>query len=247
MDPVHCRFCNKTKVFKNRKVYVAHQTQCQQLQIRLKRINNSIEETKKQKTCDDNTESTYESDDDFEISNDDDSENVDPEYDDQIVDDTLYERHKSHLAQEYDKIYGPDNVNYHSGVKLLDVLRRAKCPLKYYDEIIEWAKDSISMGVKFDHNFRSTRNKVLDDINNNFDLHGLQPIEKQYTMLSNSETVPVVHCDFKELLYSLLNDPNVMHPDNLIDEDEETTKSTVGKKTLTATRKGFQTPNVCKI
>jgi len=113
---------------------------------------------------------------------------------------------------------GKNNKNYHSCVMLMEVLQKAKCPLNVFDKVIDWARQSNAMGVIFDENFDYTRKKLLKEIDDVFDLHGLKPYISQYKMLATGETVPLIYFEFLEALYSMLNDPEVMHPDNLLDE-----------------------------
>ena len=99
--------------------------------------------------------------------------------------------------------------------ELLHILDKAEAPDYLFKDIIEWASRANSM----EYNFRpvlSSRNAVLNDLEQHFNTHNLRPAISQLKLESVNERVPIVSFDFKEMLVSLLTDTNLMKPENLV-------------------------------
>jgi hypothetical protein len=88
-----------------------------------------------------------------------------------------------------------------------------------FDDFIKWHSKAVATKVNFNSGPKPTREKVLQNIDKHFDMSALTPKKQQYKLLSNNEEVPVVYFDFLESLKTLLNDPDLMRPENLIDYD----------------------------
>jgi hypothetical protein len=205
---LYCRHCQSKKNYSNVKQISAHLVICEEQQQQLKALKQTLH-TKQIKLNDDNL---LDNDYVFDQVNDDSSDHF-------SVNETLYERAKQHNKIDIETSYGRSNAEYHSSILLLDILQKAGCPLRCFDEIVNWAKQSRNMGVDFNATFDPNRAKILRDIDTLFDLHNLTPTITPYKMLSTNEEVPVVHIDFLDAIYSLLNDKVKMDPKNLLDDD----------------------------
>jgi len=216
--PTYCLYCNKQFEFDSRRQATNHFTLCLAEQNK----KNALEAEHATKHMNPNHDEDFNDSVCIPCDEDDSANDLDDENDTQEeANKALHERHQTHQFAHYDRGYGTNNPQFHSGVLLLDILQKAKCPLKVFDDIVEWARKSHAMGVKFDESFDPSHSKLLDQIDDLFDLHGLTPHIKEYTMTSTGERVPVVYIDFLEAIYSLLNDIELMNPDNLIDDSED--------------------------
>ena len=204
----YCNFCKLNKNFSNVKQISAHLSFCKQQQEKLHTFKQTLHTNQIKLNSDNLLDNNYAfSQDDKDCSN------------ESEVDETLYNRAKQHDTIDKETLFGISNAEYHSSILLLDILQKAGCPLNCFDEIVDWAKKSNEMGVKFDEMFKPTRTKTLRDIESLFDLHDLTPMVEPYKMLSSKEVVPVVHIDFLIALYSLLNDKELMVSKNLLNDD----------------------------
>jgi hypothetical protein len=129
----------------------------------------------------------------------------------------LIDRSKKQAKSGAENVFGEGNPEFHSSVRLLELQRKYGCPLKMVKELVDWAKFSNRIGVDFNSEYFSSREKVLKGIEDRFDLGGLEPKEQSYKLKGTGEEVPIITVDFKESLYSLLSDPEIMDPKNLID------------------------------
>ena len=224
---MNCPSCGEWRDFKSRRAASIHMNNCQEKKERLKQAIKNLENSNFSTNSIHNKQQNNDTEEFFFDCNDkeEDIESNTPTDDENHFFDTtntsLLERHKDHMKANFKEEFGKNNPDYNSGIHLLDILRRAKTPLTYFDEIIEWAKKSTEIGVEFDACYQCDRKKLLSDIDKLFDLHGLKSKEEKYTLKTTGEEVTVVYVEFLEALYSLFNDPDVMHPDNLIDEDDD--------------------------
>ena len=99
-------------------------------------------------------------------------------------------------------------------VSLLKMLHDVKAPLYLFDKILKWAAEANSMSYKFPSVFRH-RKKLMSDLYDRLDMHGLKPQRKKYKTHDGSED-EVVTFDFKQSLPSLLRDKSLMSDDNML-------------------------------
>jgi hypothetical protein len=121
-----------------------------------------------------------------------------------------------HEESGYDSLL-VNEAQYSCGVELLDLLRRGKCPIFLFDEIIKWTRRAIvHYNIKFDQSIDFTRDKMINAITTKYDMKGLFPItESLYLPGGHVNTVLVFH-DFQQCIYSLLTDKDLMKDENLI-------------------------------
>ena len=87
--------------------------------------------------------------------------------------------------------------------------------LKLYDEVIQWVYESKLAGVDFSKKLR-TRSAILNHIETRYNMQGSQPQSQMVFLPGCGQTVELMVHDFKDQLYSLLSDPDVMRDENLL-------------------------------
>ena len=135
------------------------------------------------------------------------------DFDDSLID--QYEKRNESKAFNHCM----NTADYKSGVLLLSILRKAKAPLYLFDEIISWAKKAQNC---YNINFLSTqltRQNVIEEIKLKYELHRLDPTTKTIFLKSINENVNVICHDFKQCLYSLLTDIDIMKKENLLEQN----------------------------
>ena len=135
------------------------------------------------------------------------------------IEHTLLQQLELYKSQNYQHM--PNSPSMMSQMDLLVLLQRAKAPLGLYDELIAWMNRSRDhYRYKFDQTTLS-QSQLLNHLYTRFDMHGLKPyIKRLYLPGAKVEVDLVVH-DFLQGLYSLLNNPILMHPDNLLLDPED--------------------------
>jgi Plavaka transposase len=190
---------NCLRQFKNSRGLMVHFVKCQNAFTKFKPPATSFEHTDFNEISDDSTtslESTIENE----------------------IDNDLIDQAEQHLKSGYQSCNN-NNAELKSGVLLLQILRRAKAPLYLFDEIVDWARKSL---LCFDvdlSNSKFNRKSILDQINKKYDLTGLLPIVNNVFLNGLKLEVQVITHDFKQCFYSLLNDKELMKPENLLDDD----------------------------
>ena len=110
-----------------------------------------------------------------------------------------------------------DEKNVNVAVKLLDILKRAKAPLYLYDNIIDWAKNAVNQhNIDFGLNHMISRNKTIQHLKFKYDLKPIEPKTELINLPGSQSQIELVTHSFKSSLYSLLNDENLMRPENLL-------------------------------
>jgi hypothetical protein len=119
---------------------------------------------------------------------------------------------------EHDNNQSSDGDNlFRSGMELLNLLRRAKAPLYLFDQIIKWIKRSIyQYDIDFKHIKGMTRKTVMEKARKHYDMGGLHPQIIKVSLIGVDEDVDLVVHDFKQCLYSILTDKELMNPINLL-------------------------------
>jgi hypothetical protein len=108
-------------------------------------------------------------------------------------------------------------AEYKTNVELLHLLKTCNTPLYMFDKIMGWANKS-----RWVHNYDflptqiAARDKFVGSLKNQFDYNCLEPTTCEILLPgSNSKGNLVLH-DFKDCLYSLLSDPQLMDENNLL-------------------------------
>lgn len=131
------------------------------------------------------------------------------------VDDELLQQAHRHYMSGYNssKTFDPE---YQSGIILLSILKKAKSPLYLFDQIVDWARKS---QITYQIDFNSTklsRKSCIEHINTRYDLNGVQPHITNLLCSGSKQEITVVWHDFKQCLYSLLMDEELMQESNLL-------------------------------
>ena len=96
---------------------------------------------------------------------------------------------------------------YHCHIELLRILKRKRVPLCLFDEIMNWANQSVKYkGYQFE-NPPFTRNSIINTLFTRYDLHGLKPQKRTIQLPSSNREVEVVIHDVRQAIYSILCDP----------------------------------------
>ena len=98
----------------------------------------------------------------------------------------------------------------------MHMLDRAGAPDHLFTDVINWAKKANQMKYSFSTHHLSTQKSATKDLMDHYDMHCFCPSVEQIELESISELVPVVYFDFISQLFSLLNDTNLMQPNNLL-------------------------------
>ena len=135
------------------------------------------------------------------------------------VDSTILRSHAEFKRSGFEQLFDIDG-NYKCGLKLLLMLRKAKCSLDMFDKIVDWAISStINYGVKFDASLKLKREDVLKKIAMRYNMHGLNPMVTPYTLLASNIEVGVVHFHWNDVFYSLVSDEILNRRENLLESN----------------------------
>jgi Plavaka transposase len=111
------------------------------------------------------------------------------------------------------------DAEYMVCVELLALLQKSKCPLYMFNKIMNWARRANTIyQYKFQmQEYGINRTKILQTLTDKFDQAGMMPHTTQiYLSAGLKSNVEVVWHDFEQCLYSLLQDKDLMKPDNLL-------------------------------
>ena len=134
------------------------------------------------------------------------------------VDSSILEKAIIHEETAFVRVFANDG-SFKSGALLLHILKKGKCDLKLFDEIIKWAKTStVKYNCNFDSRCEITRGKTINKIRKRYNIEGLKPQIESLILDASKEQIDVVWFDFKEALNSTLSDKTLMKPDNLLSE-----------------------------
>ena len=104
----------------------------------------------------------------------------------------------------------------HINVHLMHMLGRAGAPDHLCTVVISWAKKANQMKYSFSTHHLPTQKSATKDLMDHYGMHCFCPSVEQIELESISELVPVVCFNFISQLFSLLNDTNLMQPNNLL-------------------------------
>ena len=125
------------------------------------------------------------------------------------------------LTKEYlDKIPGetstvPHTIEQRVHTELLFLLAKAEAPDYLFQDIIDWAANASALN----YNFRpkvSTRQAVLNDLEDHFNTEDSRPKVSELKLEGVTELIPIVHFNFRKTILSLLTNPKLMQPKNLV-------------------------------
>lgn len=147
-----------------------------------------------------------------EVTDDDDSQYDFPEnYDDSLLLQFL-EHEKNGWKSSFE-----DKDEYIVGVELLSLLRKTRSPLYIFDAIIKWAQRAVgTFGISFTSCYKLKRKNILKKIERRFDLSKLSPRTQDIYLAGIKCTATLVFHDFRQCLYSLLTDTDLMKEENLL-------------------------------
>ena len=100
--------------------------------------------------------------------------------------------------------------------------------IEHVKKIVEWAIHcSINYKVTFNASTKINHHDIVRKIITKYNWSGLQPMESSLQLIASNEKVNVVHFDFKQALYSILTDSNLMQKQNLLDTRHKAVESKV--------------------
>ena len=121
--------------------------------------------------------------------------NKKPRYDTQFIDNL-----KHHYEDGY-HLRTVDEGQHKSHIHLLSILKKANTPLYLFDEIMLWARHSVlEHKVHFDTIPIQSREKVINDLQNQFLLQPIKPQCIDVTLRGSKQQVQIIVHDFKSLL-----------------------------------------------
>ncbi|KAI2511195.1 hypothetical protein MHU86_3160 [Fragilaria crotonensis] len=94
-------------------------------------------------------------------------------------------------------------------IELLQLLRDLKAPLKAFTLVLNWAAKSNASGHVFKEGCQPSREKVMRNLYERYNMNGLIPKEKQLYLPYSQRTVSVVYFDASEVFASLLSCPTL--------------------------------------
>jgi hypothetical protein len=111
-----------------------------------------------------------------------------------------------------------DDGLYKANIELLEILIKANTPLYLFDTINKWAKKAVlEHQVQFSTSAVIPRDKFVSQLKDQFDLSYIEPMIKTVQLSgSGGHQIDVVVHRFDGLLYSILNDAELMQTQNFI-------------------------------
>ena len=102
-------------------------------------------------------------------------------------------------------------------IELVKILNTAKAPLYLYDHIMVWAKTAVN---KYDVDFGIepilSREKLIQELKSKYMLDKIEPEIQTVTLCGSGNTTEIVRHNFKDSLFSLLQDKHLMQNKNLL-------------------------------
>ena len=146
------------------------------------------------------------------------------------LNDNLTAKNRNFLPSQL--LVGNENVsNIRAKIELLKILNRAKAPLYLFDSIMSWTKKAVNeYDVDFGIDRIISRQKLIQELKIQFDLNGIEPFTKSIELRGSKNKTELVMHSFKEMFYSLLNDKELMDPNNLIIDENDIYDESIGIK-----------------
>lgn len=162
----------------------------------------------------------------------------------------LINLHNTFLKSGNNIHYNEDS-EYNFGVRLLAVLKKAKCPIYVFDEIVSCMKDSfIRDNLPVKSLYTMSRKKAIDKIRVKHNITGLSTQITSYQCATQPLPINVVWHDFGQCLYTLLSDDDLMNPENLLDDinsSNEFNDITSGTVYITYYKENIKDPDTQKL
>ena len=139
------------------------------------------------------------------------------------VDTTLIQLQKEHSEEYSDELNRfARSSSYKPTMDLLKMLKTANAPLYLYSDIMKWAQ-RCTVDYKYNFRFKQIPKRVdfMNNLVNRFDASGLKPKFTEIELPGAKCTVTITTHDFRQCLYSLLNDDLLLKEENflLLNED----------------------------
>ena len=129
----------------------------------------------------------------------------------------LQQQRQQHANQGCDD--APMDAFLEAKLELLLMLKRWNTPLTAFPEILKWAQSLQDKRIQI--NGSTTRESVIKQLKERFDLSGLDPQTTIWTLPGSGEKVKITVHDFLQCLCSLLTDPELMKEENLLIFEDE--------------------------
>ena len=109
----------------------------------------------------------------------------------------------------------PFNHSLQIETSLLDILKDSGAPLWAFQRIMEWASNAHRSGYHFSPE-RGSYHSQIQYLEDTMKMWGLRPKSTLLMLEGHDNPAQCVHFDFKAHFESLINDPTINHPDNLV-------------------------------
>lgn len=124
--------------------------------------------------------------------------------------------------------------------ELIQLLDAANAPDHLFKDILEWACKAKQVDYNF-HPNQSSRAAVVEDLKRHFNMEHLVPKISMVELESVEKPMPVVSFNFRAQLLSMLMDPSIMSPENLV--INESTQFDDGSTDYSPWFKPYNAPN----
>lgn len=105
-------------------------------------------------------------------------------------------------------------------IKLIEILKRLKAPLKAFSEIMKWSKESAEM--KFRHGSAKTdRPSFMQSIIDRLKTKSLLPKQKEFILPTSKEKVQIVYHDAAAMIASVLSDIEIVNDETLLFHNDD--------------------------
>jgi hypothetical protein len=113
-----------------------------------------------------------------------------------------------------EKIFNPAEK---ASIRLLQIMHQNRIPLCLFDKLVCAVRDAEKVdGFSFSTDKMPPRDQVINKIAEKMGIDGLQPRSKTIVLEGTDTVVQLITHDFKESVYSLLSDPELMKEENLL-------------------------------
>jgi hypothetical protein len=106
-------------------------------------------------------------------------------------------------------------------IGLLDILKDMNAPLNAFSRILNWAAKSNESGYIFKTKCQPTRQKVMSNLYERYNMDGLIPIEKKLYLPYSKRIVSMVYFDAREVFASLLSCPILNQDESFLFHEQE--------------------------
>lgn len=120
--------------------------------------------------------------------------------------DAMLQQHSAHYSANR---INPLDDNQIAAADLLSITQRCSASLGLFDDVREWARKHFGANIP-------SRASSLESFFTRYNLHGLKPQEHPVFLPAAKKTINVVVNDIESCIYSLLTNPALMQPQNLL-------------------------------